>query len=273
MTENEKKQIELTCDIVGDLLPLYHDDMVSEGTKEAVGRHLAGCEKCLKEYELLKEKLPGIDGEEEKTVSRTGVFLKKVKKRGILKGILVTVIVVAFLIGAGYVLTEVPLIEASAESCSVEHAFEEDGSFFLVCKMAHYKNPTALYTDYDKKQVYLTYKIPIIHFLDDEKTEMYIIDLDRKKDLEANDCKPEKIFYNGKEIYPAGDEKNQEETPEYVKVYFEYSNSEQGMEIFMDENRIGLSLATGVNGDNVEASGYKEWDWEGNLIYEASEEE
>lgn len=274
MTENEKKQIELTCDIVGDLLPLYHDDMVSEGTKEAVGRHLATCEKCVKEYEFLKEELPGIDSEEEKKASRISVFLKRVKKRGILKGIVVTVIAVVFLIGAGYVLTQVPLIEAPAESYSVEHVFEEDGNFFLVCKMKQYKNPTAVYTDYDKKQVHLTYKIPIIHFFADEKTIIDIMSLDRKKDLEANDCKPESILYNGKKIYQAGDGKNQEEVPEYVKVYFEYSNSGKGMAISLDENRIGLSLLTGEgDGENAASSGYKEWDWEGNLIYEASESE
>lgn len=273
MTENEKKQIELTCDIVGDLLPLYHDNMVSEGTKEAVGRHLAICEKCVKEYELLKEELPGIDSEEEKKIGRIRAFLKQVKKRGILKGIAVTVIAVAFLIGAGYVLTQVPLIEAPAESYSVEHVFEEDGNFFLVGKMKQYKNPTAIYTDYDKNQLYLTYKIPIIHFPADGKTEMQIMDFDRKKDLEANNCKPERILYNGKKIYQADDETNQEQVPEYVKVYFEYSNSGQGMEVFVDENRIGLSLlARDGDDENAVSSEYKEWDWEGNLLYEASEQ-
>lgn len=71
----------------------------------------------------------------------------------------------------------------------------------------------------------------------------------------------------------AGNIKNQKEVPEYVKVYFEYNNSEHGMKIFLNENGIGLSLVKEVNGKNVTTSGYKEWDWVGNLIYEASEEE
>lgn len=54
--------------------------------------------------------------------------------------------VVAFLMAAGYVLTEVPLVETSAESFSVEYAFEEEGNFFLVCKVAQYiKNNSIIY--------------------------------------------------------------------------------------------------------------------------------
>ena len=43
-----------TCSIVQDLLPLYAEDMLREGTKEFVDGHLAQCEACRAELAALK---------------------------------------------------------------------------------------------------------------------------------------------------------------------------------------------------------------------------
>ncbi len=268
MTENEKKQIELTCDIVGDLLPLYYDGVVSEGTKRAVDTHLAACSQCSKEYELLKEELPEADDKEEKgEENRIRVFLKQVRKQGILKGMAVTVIAVAFLMGAGYFLTEVPLISASSESVSAEYLFEEEGNYFIVYKAPKYKNPTTLKTKYDKekKQMHMDYKIPIIHVCDDGEV-WDIITLD-KENFGQEDFQPENIFFKDKNIYSSKDNGNQKEAPEYVKTYFEYRELEDGFTVRVDEFGIGLGVVKEVDGQYVENFGYKEWDWEGNLIH------
>ena len=37
----------ISCNIIGDLLPLYVDGAVSEETKKLVEEHLAECEDCL----------------------------------------------------------------------------------------------------------------------------------------------------------------------------------------------------------------------------------
>lgn len=42
------------CSIVQDLLPLYEEDMLREGTKEYVDGHLAQCEACRAELDALK---------------------------------------------------------------------------------------------------------------------------------------------------------------------------------------------------------------------------
>ena len=42
------------CSIVQDLLPLYAEDMLREGTKEYVDGHLAQCEACRAELAALK---------------------------------------------------------------------------------------------------------------------------------------------------------------------------------------------------------------------------
>lgn len=45
----------ISCDIIKDVLPLYADDMVSNATKEMVDEHLCGCEDCTRELEALKK--------------------------------------------------------------------------------------------------------------------------------------------------------------------------------------------------------------------------
>ena len=45
----------ITCNIIKDLLPLYAEDMVSQDTKALVDGHLCGCDKCTKELEALKQ--------------------------------------------------------------------------------------------------------------------------------------------------------------------------------------------------------------------------
>lgn len=45
----------ITCNIIKDLLPLYAEDLVSQDTKALVDGHLCGCDSCRKELEALKQ--------------------------------------------------------------------------------------------------------------------------------------------------------------------------------------------------------------------------
>lgn len=279
MKENVKKQkkIELTCNIVGDLLPLYYDEVVSEETKQAVSGHIATCQKCQKEYDLLKEKLPQETGNGQMTQNEERIrgFLKKIQKRGIFRGVLIAGVAAAFLAGAGYLMTEIPIIRVPSQNASVKYVFEEEGNYFIVLETLNYKCPTACTTDYEKEggSVSLNYKVPLIHPLshNDSETEnkMYknIISLD-KEELEEVGCKLERIFYNGKEIYQSEDTENQKEAPEYVKVYYEYRDLGDGIVMEFDENTIRLGIQEDMDDNGSRVTGYKMWDWEGNLLYD-----
>ena len=43
----------ISCDIIKDLLPLYHDDVCSEASKAMVEHHLSECQSCLRELEAM----------------------------------------------------------------------------------------------------------------------------------------------------------------------------------------------------------------------------
>ena len=48
---------EIKCSIIQDILPLYVDEVVSQDTKEMIEEHLVHCEKCQKEYEVMRREL------------------------------------------------------------------------------------------------------------------------------------------------------------------------------------------------------------------------
>lgn len=75
----------LDCEIVEDLLPLYHDGVVNVVTSEAVEEHLKECEMCKKEYESLSA---DIIGKTEKSTKEAFTIMIK-KKR--LKQLILTV--------------------------------------------------------------------------------------------------------------------------------------------------------------------------------------
>lgn len=65
---------EIKCTIIQDILPLYIDEVVSLDTKKMIDGHLNQCEKCKKEYEMLKRELfiP---------IENKDILIKKVNKK------------------------------------------------------------------------------------------------------------------------------------------------------------------------------------------------
>lgn len=48
---------EISCNVIKDILPLYIDGVVSDDSKRLLDRHLANCEKCRKEADILRSSL------------------------------------------------------------------------------------------------------------------------------------------------------------------------------------------------------------------------
>lgn len=90
----------ISCNVIGDLLPLYVDGVVSEDTKKLVEDHLAGCETCQKAAEEMgKELVLPANGEMAAAETR---FLQKMKKTWTKRKIRTSVISVA--VTAGVIL-------------------------------------------------------------------------------------------------------------------------------------------------------------------------
>lgn len=57
--------MKITCDIIGDLLPLYEDEVCSEDSKKAVEEHLKTCSSCAAYYKKIKAPFQEVVHEEQ----------------------------------------------------------------------------------------------------------------------------------------------------------------------------------------------------------------
>ena len=67
----------MKCDIVQDLLPLYADGIVREGSREEIEAHLRDCPDCRTQWEQMTAVLP----EQPVQASKEINFLKKIRRR------------------------------------------------------------------------------------------------------------------------------------------------------------------------------------------------
>lgn len=111
------------CGIIRDLLPLYIDDVCNKESRDAVEKHLAECEKCRNDYEVMKN--TGDFGEQKKDSLediKMENSLKNVKNRinkKIRNIILVAITVVIVFTSGFYLLFEASIKEVSAKDISV----------------------------------------------------------------------------------------------------------------------------------------------------------
>ena len=91
------------CSIVQDLLPLYAEDMLREGTKEYVDGHLAQCEACRAELAALKADVPSAPVNAQPLRS-----LKKQLRRKKFTAVLLAVTLALTLAAAGFAYLPAP---------------------------------------------------------------------------------------------------------------------------------------------------------------------
>lgn len=118
--------MDISCDVIRDLLPLYAEDMASEASRGLVEEHLEGCDPCKKELDLLKQaqKLPvDVDTHGLERVS------KEIRKRKILT-VLCVVATIFSLVWSGMVFAVSP-IYLTAEQAIEGVELREDGALAI----------------------------------------------------------------------------------------------------------------------------------------------
>lgn len=113
----------MTCDVIRDLLPLYHDDICSPDSRALVDEHLAGCEACRTELRALEEDMtiphPTPEAEAMKKLNRAW---KRVKRKSLVKGLIAAALVVAILVGGLFTVFALPRMEGGhSMSPTIEH--------------------------------------------------------------------------------------------------------------------------------------------------------
>ncbi|MBQ8641253.1 MAG: zf-HC2 domain-containing protein [Clostridia bacterium] len=126
------------CNVIRDLLPLYADKAESTETRELVEEHLAECEVCREELEALQKKVCVLPDTDQTRAIRK--FQRKWNLRQILKGAVIALTAVFFLVGGFFYLYAYGL-PASSEDVAIHTGFqcafsttynESDGTWAMV---------------------------------------------------------------------------------------------------------------------------------------------
>ncbi len=116
--------MKIDCEIIKDLLPLYHDEAVSEKTAEAVKEHLEDCTDCKDEYEKISQSLP-LQAEAKTTGEKFARFMKKHRMK---QAILVGILIVAIITG-GWFSLKVPVIDVPFEHFGEVKAYRYEDEY------------------------------------------------------------------------------------------------------------------------------------------------
>lgn len=90
--------MEINCEIIRDLLPLYFDDVCSQSTRTVVNDHICECEICKRTYETLS-KNTDISSADTSSLKNETNFFNNVKKKIRIKKIIVSVVTAAITAG------------------------------------------------------------------------------------------------------------------------------------------------------------------------------
>lgn len=118
--------MEITCNIIRDLLPLYAEDMVSQDSKKMVDDHLCGCDACTKELGAI-QKAPKIPLEVDvKSLKRVGNTIRRRRLLAALAAVMTVLtigVTVCTYLFAPYYLT--------AEEAVEDVYLKEDGTLII----------------------------------------------------------------------------------------------------------------------------------------------
>lgn len=106
--------MKISCEIIKDLLPLYHDGVCSNETKAMVEEHLTYCDHCKAELQTIEDALPINNAERNLTEADAVQKLSRRWKKGmfksLLKGFFIAIFVIALLLIILYIFMDIKAV-------------------------------------------------------------------------------------------------------------------------------------------------------------------
>ncbi len=254
-----------SCAVINDLLPLYHDGVVSEETKAIIEEHLKDCKDCKEEYDDFFCDLPV----EEQPVSTKRKFInmmaRKNTKRIILTLICTVLACVLTVVGYEHLRSK-PVLTVPAEEIKIErvYRYEKDGyyRFFVLYNSYLY--------GYSSGKIFAEDENTLVM----EKTKAFLSKRGDKvmPDIWTYDCYEyvdgKKIFKDystvkfGDKVIWTAEENGDDEIPDYVYAYedYEYWCGEGKVKNWYQNEKEGYISVWYKDGTTVT------WDYDGNVI-------
>jgi len=257
------------CEVILDLLPLYHDGVTNQTSADAVEEHLTSCENCRREYDAICTALP----EEKNEPSPKKKFLGMVNKQRRLKHIMIaaTALAVCVTLIGGYLLQlQFPIVRIPDDEIKAHRVYRyenENGyNYFIMAELPIYGCMNARFesvTVDDNSALTLVAKKPLLSPKWSEDSHNRIFNYQcgwssGDKGIEYGDF--DIVYIGGEIVWSEGDADTP--VPEYVYLYDQMERGKSGITghtYDFEEGFIGFSFEDGS---------YKVWDLDGNLIEE-----
>lgn len=266
----------LNCEIVRDLLPLYHDNVVSDATRTAVEEHLADCTACSEELKTLDEQL--LPDEKKKKSGGFKNAAKKLKKKALIKGVCVAAALCVLVGGLAYFLTDVNIKPIATDAFWLTDAVVYDmkdmdinsgdmpdktKGIYLRYNIANAEQGCGMSMDWsisdDGKTLELSLKRPLVRTVDFDGVECNNYWTIQLTDKQTEGL--ENVSLNGKDIGKVG----KGDVPDYVTMQLEQDYNRGGSISFFDQQCFGI-----FSDDRKTVT---VWNNEGEKVYEGPTED
>ncbi len=149
-----------TCEVIRDLLALYHDGVCSDGSKSLVEEHLKNCSACQKELEMMDAELSTaqIQPKSVNSFKAAASAWKESKKKSFVKGTIITAVICVLLFAGFYGLMQWKCLSVSADDIEVTNLSQlSDGSIIFTLSMSsNQRSSYVKYTTTEDGEFYLT---------------------------------------------------------------------------------------------------------------------
>ena len=139
---DNRPQSKLDCDIICDLLPLYHDGVASQATQAAVEAHIANCERCRRELDALREPLPCEETPLPVTQKKFAIMVQAQKRKRLLRTVICVAAIIAILTGAYFGQLQLAVFDVPADEITVHRVYryqtDEGSKIFMLHSAPHY---------------------------------------------------------------------------------------------------------------------------------------
>ena len=118
--------MELSCEVIKDLLPLYHDNVCSEESHLLVEDHVSRCRNCQEYLEKFSKdyNYPALNQEEAKPMQSIAKIWRKDKAKSFIKGSLIALTICSLMIGLFIGLTQWKIIPVPADLLEVTDVYQ-----------------------------------------------------------------------------------------------------------------------------------------------------
>ena len=120
--------MKLPCEMIQDLLPLYHDGVCSEESKTIVEEHIATCAACKDMLHGLREESAPDTVDAASILKNIGKAWKRHLKKAWIKGLAVAFLICGVLLGSFVLATQWNFVEISTHAMEVAEIYQlQDG--------------------------------------------------------------------------------------------------------------------------------------------------